>query len=384
MLTLHGPGNCEPRRPAVLHEVKKNTPNKGKLFWTCPAHPYCDFFLWRDDARLREEGLPAGTDAAAATADARLQPPPGPQTPTFVQRRLTSFGIQVTPGRRHRGPRTGADRPHDLSSTGGDAESPGAADTPSRRPALEEASCRIETPGAAASDAAGAADVGTPCPTASKRKLDAFQHDGGGGGGDAWLSDLASDDERLLADLADRSAQGASGRARDAFATPAADRSAAAPPSVSHVARTLFTAPVAKRQKTASFEAPTPFAAGMPTPAKTPTTSTASDDGPPSAPSSSPPDPPALDPADQVMPLLRGQNVDASLLQSVGELLAASARRTRGLVMSRDSVRTTLRQREDRIARLQERVAALEDKEAFYSKQLTNIKGQLMKMYEDN
>lgn len=40
-------GECTPRKPALCLTVKKDSPNKGKRFYTCQDNPKkCDFFLW--------------------------------------------------------------------------------------------------------------------------------------------------------------------------------------------------------------------------------------------------------------------------------------------------------------------------------------------------
>lgn len=40
-------GECKPRKPALCLTVKKDSPNKGKRFYTCQDNPKkCDFFLW--------------------------------------------------------------------------------------------------------------------------------------------------------------------------------------------------------------------------------------------------------------------------------------------------------------------------------------------------
>lgn len=40
-------GECTPRKPALCLTVKKDSPNKGKRFYTCQENPKkCDFFLW--------------------------------------------------------------------------------------------------------------------------------------------------------------------------------------------------------------------------------------------------------------------------------------------------------------------------------------------------
>ena len=49
--------NCTPRLPAEHFKVKKESPNKGKWFYTCQQsdEKRCGFFLWDEDAKLREE-----------------------------------------------------------------------------------------------------------------------------------------------------------------------------------------------------------------------------------------------------------------------------------------------------------------------------------------
>ena len=49
-------GNCEPRLPAAHFQVKKESKNQGRWFYTCqrPKDEGCGFFLWDDDAVGRE------------------------------------------------------------------------------------------------------------------------------------------------------------------------------------------------------------------------------------------------------------------------------------------------------------------------------------------
>ncbi|KFZ00660.1 hypothetical protein V501_10570 [Pseudogymnoascus sp. VKM F-4519 (FW-2642)] len=48
--------NCSPRMPASHFQVKKESVNKGRWFYTCqePKEQSCGFFLWDDDAKSRE------------------------------------------------------------------------------------------------------------------------------------------------------------------------------------------------------------------------------------------------------------------------------------------------------------------------------------------
>merc|ERR1711915_155335 len=49
--------NCTPRLPAEHFKVKKEGKNQGRWFYTCQQQQEkrCDFFLWDEDAKPREE-----------------------------------------------------------------------------------------------------------------------------------------------------------------------------------------------------------------------------------------------------------------------------------------------------------------------------------------
>lgn len=217
--------------------------------------------------------------------------------------------------------------------------------------------------------------VDTPCPTGSKRKRDALEDSG-----DDSFGALDSDDEREMVALADT----AGSRSKTNPKTPTTSRNidtVTGLPTPS-TTRTLFPDAASrsnKRHKTVSVEE-TPD-----TPSRAPTT-TLSTTAPPSSPiPSSPSTNDAVhNPTDEVMALLRPHNLGASVLQSVRSVLATSVRRTRGLALGRDSARTAAREKDARIARLQERVAALENKDRMMNSQITNMKAGIMKLYQDN
>lgn len=52
-MRLRPQGDCTPRQPATYFQVKKDTPNKGKFFYTCDRRR-CGFFLFEHDAQPRE------------------------------------------------------------------------------------------------------------------------------------------------------------------------------------------------------------------------------------------------------------------------------------------------------------------------------------------
>ncbi|TID16935.1 hypothetical protein E6O75_ATG09701 [Venturia nashicola] len=78
----HLPGDCEPRLPAVLEIVKKDTPNKGKRFYKCQnwkeTTGKCDMFLWEEEAASRAEAalLNQSRTEPRAQDDVRLPPRP--------------------------------------------------------------------------------------------------------------------------------------------------------------------------------------------------------------------------------------------------------------------------------------------------------------------
>ncbi|KAK9455643.1 hypothetical protein V1511DRAFT_498345 [Dipodascopsis uninucleata] len=56
--------NCDPRQPAALRQVQKQTANHGRMFYTCPSTlDQCGFFLWEEDAKIRE-GPPVQSKAS--------------------------------------------------------------------------------------------------------------------------------------------------------------------------------------------------------------------------------------------------------------------------------------------------------------------------------
>lgn len=78
--------NCDPRLPAQHFQTKNGGKNHGRWFYTCqkPQPKRCDFFLWDDEAKLRE--------AAAVLNNTRTEPVHSPQTPS----KSSAYGI-VTP-----------------------------------------------------------------------------------------------------------------------------------------------------------------------------------------------------------------------------------------------------------------------------------------------
>ncbi|KAH7170662.1 hypothetical protein EDB81DRAFT_174857 [Dactylonectria macrodidyma] len=323
--------NCEPRKKLSFLETKVG-PNKGKFYYRCYE---CNLFLWWDAARARQTGL---TPSKAPVE------PPRPKTPSMTQQPLSAYGYQRTPGG---GLQTQADAPFETESDSDDS----APEAPSVR---------------------------TPCPPSSKRKRDVFEEDVD------EFSDLGSDEERQMAEIADQSAEKL--KAQRAFTTPSTNHTNDAADSLPtpSVTRTLFPGPSTtdqKRHKQVSFEDVTPATEGTlgrDTPLTTPTPVRSL-----APPPSSPPDD-GIDVTDEVMDLLRGQKVDPDVLHTIQGTLSTAARRAKGIALGRDSARASLKVRDDTVAALQERILALENREKMLRSQVTNIKANLMKMYEDN
>ncbi|PNP54391.1 hypothetical protein THARTR1_05598 [Trichoderma harzianum] len=376
--------NCDPRAKAVPRAVTSDTPNLGKWFWACPLRgpDGCGFFLWFDEAKLREISLFG--DRSGATPS---------KLPSFTQTRLTDIGFEILGNRRQSDP--GNFLAGEMGGEGEDAKPPQRVS--SSQPEAETASDKGKGKGKAAVDTGSASyEPLTPGPsTGAKRKYDVFAEDD--------FDDLGSDEERQLADMTDKSVE--KFIREQAYDDPkAADGEDDVVASSSRpVARTLFPqAQSSKRSKSVSFEEPEPFpptptkskdAQSSPTNTQQTTPPSSMDAPPPTVPSS------AMtatqlnddderedsdDVAAQIMDLLQTQSVKPSVLESVRNILATSTRRTRGIAMGRDSARAALNEKKIKIGRMQERIAVLENEKQTLNGQITNIKASLMKMYEDN
>lgn len=204
-----------------LLETKKEGPTRGKLFYKCFD---CDLFIWWDQARVREMGLPSSASRPVDQDVGDVAAAASPKTPSLTQKQLTAYDYESTTP----------------SST-------------SRRRRRDESDSRSDTKGAPYDEVSGFAAA------ASKRKRDVFEDDSDS------FSDFSSGEERELIEIADKSAEklkaqppppaDTSSSSNSAFTTPTHPRSSSAmvaglpTPSVS---RTLF--PSAKRQKHVSFE----------------------------------------------------------------------------------------------------------------------------------
>lgn len=86
--------DCNPRYPADHFQVKKEGPNKGRWFYTCQNKQNegggCGFFLWEDDAKIREEGAVMSNGKWKSEIDPRkTDDETGDELPKSVRRRAS-------------------------------------------------------------------------------------------------------------------------------------------------------------------------------------------------------------------------------------------------------------------------------------------------------
>ena len=88
--------DCNPRMPADKFQTKNGGKNHGRWFYTCqePQHKRCGFFLWEDDAKVREE--------SAVINNSRSEPGKEPHTPKkFIQQKTQAPPTPQTNDRSH-------------------------------------------------------------------------------------------------------------------------------------------------------------------------------------------------------------------------------------------------------------------------------------------
>ncbi|KAL2756432.1 hypothetical protein ACRALDRAFT_1093649 [Sodiomyces alcalophilus JCM 7366] len=315
--------NCEPRKVPSSYTVKKPGPTKGKSFLRCHD---CNFFMWNEDAAQ----FPV-TESQAPTPDTATRRTPSPKKAKTM---FEFFPKSPKP------------------------------------------------------------------PTAQKRKRVQFEED--------YIGDESSDEERQLLEAVERSARkmqrtGAAGPVSTPTAPTATSSSTTMaatsggedalprqpnPPT----ARTLFAGPDTKRQNTSQITPTTSSAAsaapaktGLPSPTATPTANRRKQVATPAGPEHEHHKHDTADTAlrDEVMALLQGQPIPPAVARSVREALDRQVERARGLAKGRDAVRDLLRQKDEKVAQLQDRVVALENKLRAERDTRTNMRAGIMRLYQD-
>ncbi|KAG6089688.1 hypothetical protein E4U30_003466 [Claviceps sp. LM220 group G6] len=366
---------CDPPHRATLQAVKKEGQNKGKLFWSCRVYPFCDFFLWNDQAlSLEKEALADGlqqTECYGDDGDQESEEQQVPKTPTFTQKPLESFGIRSRSSRRLLLLSEG-------NANGGGSETATAStkfvstDTMREHKSPSE---RLST-----------------CPTTPTKRKRVKQENLDN---EDTFSDLNSDDERELAELADDSAKKAAlnKSVADVFVTPTTNRIRADMPSgglpTPPVSRQLFPTADGRKFKSVSFEYPAlPSSDKMPptTPSKKAVPSSTvgrsgASDASTAAPSSSASDS-IQDLADEIKNLIRGQGLDPAILRAVHDHLDTAVRRTKGIALGRERARKDVQQKEERIAKLQAKNRDLKTQTVYDRQVLAEAKHDIMALYQ--
>ncbi|KAM0280738.1 hypothetical protein ACHAQH_003908 [Verticillium albo-atrum] len=352
--------NCEPRCEAKQYPVKKQGPNKGKLFWTCVVRA-CDFFIWEDDAAARTMGMTVST-----VEDPVPQSSAAKSSPNDIKGKQLERAVPPSTAPANRSPKqkicdffpksprietantAGRRVPVDISSD---------EDTAFQKPSNSALRTPKQTPSAF-----------------SKRKRDQAEEED-------LIGDLSSDEERQLNDAVTRSSQ----KVRDEFLKPQSVFTPATARTTDLLngmptpatARTLFAPSDSKRLKTTTDESRI-MSTGIDTPVQTPPTIRTRDA---LQISPAPHGDADVDLTQEVMTLLNDQHLPPVLARSLRDTLDRHAARARGLIMGRDAVRSQLRAKDERIAQLQERVVAVENKNKAMRASLTDMKAGLQNLY---
>ncbi|OHE98878.1 hypothetical protein CORC01_05774 [Colletotrichum orchidophilum] len=383
--------NCQPRQFAKFLQVSKKTANRGRWFYTCEKRRGgCNFFLWAEDAENRAEGatmtlppMPQGDGAAAAAAATPRR------TTSLAQAPTPSTASTIKPAARATAPaHSAAIEPPPSPTAQRSAAKQKFMDTYFKNRPIQVPE---EEPNELMVTDEEAETTTTPAPRKRKRVLFDFDSDEGGGEGEDnyGLDDVSSGEERAMTEAMERSAKKL--RVEGPPTTPAAQRTLkeSALPTPQTVTRTLF--PDAKRRGTGvgdvspgnvSFSTSTASSATIGHPAAVPN----------SSPPTSTPQEEQLDPTEEVMALLRGQQkggsggvgggiMDESTARAVRELLGRFSMKAKGLARGRDTVRTALRAKDEKIAELQERVASLEARARTQREQIADFKAGMMDLY---
>ncbi|KAI7788908.1 hypothetical protein LA080_005010 [Diaporthe eres] len=396
---------CTPRKPALCLTVKKDSPNKGKRFYTCQDNPKkCDFFLWEEEATKRERDallLHNCNSENGVTTSVRAKTPepvpplnlpaPKPAAPTISQ-------YFERPGASKQRIFKGLDAPRgsypsQSSDTDDEADAPVASQT--LRGSVSSRSLN--------------SGPGPVTPTA-KRKRGVFLEDSDEDFGGDDLND--SETERQLAAITDESARKQQ-RTRDAYGTPAAHGGVgqnALPTPVSRRPGLLVGEDErersAKRQRHAGSpptragddddetqsqsgpgnmlgdpETPTPYRKTDALAGLKNTTTAAAKTGAGNA-AQAAEDYPKI--TDEVFSLLAHQPVSESTKRTLKAAMERHEMRVRGVVLGRETARAGIAERDARIFELQERVVALENGKRMDRERLRELSSGLLKLSQED
>lgn len=213
-------------------------------------------------------------------------------------------------------------------------------------------------------------------PSKGKRKLDVFEEDSDK---DSFGS-FDPADEQDLAAMTDETAKNPK--------TPAATRMVAGIPTPS-TTRTLFPGPTEgrseKRQKTMAFEdlpeTPSKRSSGT----SFNSTSTVQNTSPATTKTVSFTSQPTTvdDPIDAIMDILQPYSLSATDATDIRDRLLAQVRKKTGVELARDGLRKQAKEKDAKIAKLQEDVAALSNKEQQQHRQITAMRAKSLRLHQD-
>lgn len=369
--------NCIPRLPAILLQVKKDTPNKGRSFYTCQKDKdkknKCDFFLWAEDAHEREIG--------SVLTNSRSETEGTPSRKPKKRQRTLHESITPAKEKRHWSEKTPVTSLADLNRMLNPGESTPSATTKSSTlkssSTLKEGSDTALTPLfssdedelARPDELQPSATQNTPSVGSKRKRSDVEDY-----------SDFSSGEEEELVALTNSSVQ-AQSKHRNAFETPTTGRTTVkvengmpTPLTEKPVRRVLFADPevnTTKRSHTDNFGSVSTSVVQQ------------SSQSPSSTPSSSQQDH-GKDVTQEVMALLDGQKLDSQVLRSVRSALEKHAARAKGLERGRDASREAVKKAEARVAELQQRIADLENQRKLDAEARIKMRSELMKLYRES
>ncbi|KAI2629782.1 hypothetical protein GGR54DRAFT_586383 [Hypoxylon sp. NC1633] len=380
--------NCSPRLPAVQFTVRRDTPNKGRVFYTCQRKredkAKCDFFLWSEDAHAAE------MDSVSSNAHSEhVTPGPAPKRQRTLHESITPTPIQEK--RQEKTPVTSiADLNRMLSGT--DATSTTASSSTMKLGSPLSAKTNDNLDQLLSSDdedelahalqsALTQKMQSTPSASSKRKRPDVEE-----------FSDFSAGEEDELAALADSSSQHKSKHQAVSYGTPTpgkthtVENGMPTPLTEKPVRRVLFAdagAGSAKRPRTDDFTsiATSPLqgkqrsASPHSSPHSTPASSQEIGAGGKS---------PAANLTQEIMALLEGQKIDDNARRSVRGALDKHAARAKGLERGRDAARDAIKKAEARAASLQQRVADLENQRKLDAEARQKMRTDLMKLYRES
>ncbi|KAI4863716.1 hypothetical protein F4820DRAFT_425980 [Hypoxylon rubiginosum] len=381
--------NCSPRLPAVRLVVRKDTPNKGRSFYTCQKDREkankCDFFLWAEDASEREIGSVLSNSRSEIEG-----------TPSRRPKRQRTIHESITPAKekRHWSEKTPVTSIAELNRlTAGTPCATAVSSTVKGSPAIAQEMSPDDLERLFSSDSddltvpttGGAsrlsATQNTPSACAKRKRADVDEY-----------SDFSADEEEALVALVNSSSQSSQDKRRNVFDTPAAATSTThvledgmpSPLTERPVRRVLFADPEVSNSK--KPRANGGLAASIhnrplgSSPAlTTPSSSQESGSGVRTTPGRD-----TANVTQEVMSLLEGQKLDGGVLHFVRSALERHAAQAKGLERGRDASREAAKKAEGRAAELQQRVDHLENQRRLDAEARQKTRTDLMKLYRES